>query len=135
MNIKRAILICCLIILTAGCYVFMNRNYDPLARYQYDLDDKTKALVLEKLNDREIKYIIDYAIDINSFYYYLDNGNFNIYHLKEYEFAKPYLYKLNDHQIVNVVENLLKKDVDFEYYINRFLGMTYDEILYIELGL
>ncbi|MDO4500152.1 MAG: hypothetical protein Q4B60_02645 [Erysipelotrichaceae bacterium] len=129
MKLKRALLICGLLVLTVGCYVFMNRNYDPLARYPYG-DQKTREKMIEVLDEREIKYIIDYSIEPSEFAQFLDGYRFNAYRINEYQKAKIYLYSLTNSQVVNIVNVILDDHDDLENYLNEFMFLSYDEIMY-----
>lgn len=126
---KRILFIACLVLITVCCYIFMNRNYDPLARYAYD-NEKIHNKIIKYMDEREIKYIIDYSIAPGDFMDYIENYNFNAYNISYYNKARTYLYALNPSQIVNVVEAMLKKDIDFDAALNEYMYLDYDNIIY-----
>ena len=107
----------------------MNRNYDPLSRYAYD-NEKIHNKIIKYMDEREIKYIIDYSIAPGDFMDYIENYNFNAYNISYYNKARTYLYALNPSQIVNVVEAMLKKDIDFDAALNEYMYLDYDNIIY-----
>ncbi|MBR0461356.1 MAG: hypothetical protein IJJ00_01410 [Erysipelotrichaceae bacterium] len=74
---KHVLLIFVILVITGICYVFMNRNYDPLSRYSYYLSEDTRYQILNRLDEREVKYIVDYAIAPNEFTDYLEISSFN----------------------------------------------------------
>ena len=125
---KRILLIVSLIILTVISYNFMNRNYDPLARYQYD-DEEAKELILKYMDEREIKYIIDYSIAPDEFIPYIKSSKFNAYNISYYKEASNCLYYLNNDQVVEVVEKILEKNMDFDKTIKEYMYLSYYEIL------
>ncbi len=84
MTIKRLMFITGLIIIAAGCYIMMNRKFDPLARYQYYIDAKEHTLITSKLKQKEIEYLIEYAIAPYEFIDYIEYSGFNIYAIDEY---------------------------------------------------
>ena len=127
MRIKRILLVVAVIALTMGSYVFMNRNYDPLARYPYK-NKKARTAILNKLDEREIKYIIDYSIAPEEFMDYIDNPAFNAYNIALYNKARNYLYNLNSYQIVTIVEGIKDRGLDFDTCMNSYMYLTYDDM-------
>lgn len=130
MKTKRILLILSIILITTACYIFMNRNYDPLARYNYNLSDEQRALILNNLDQREIVYIVDYAIEPTTYLKYINYNNFNAYHISEYNEMDNYCVNLNDNQVVNVVELLFKRGLNPNDFLNEFCDLDYDSILY-----
>ena len=106
----------------------MNRNYDPLARYQYD-DEEAKELILKYMDEREIKYIIDYSIAPDEFIPYIKFSKFNAYNISYYNKASNNLYYLDDEQVVEVVEKILEKNMDFDKAMKEYMYLSYDVIL------
>ncbi len=125
---KRAILVIAIILLTAVCYTFMNRNYDSLSRYPYGTVEE-RNLIKKYLDEREIKYIIDYSIDPNLFMDYMIYPGFIAYHIEDYNKASQSLYYLNKYQIVDVIEQLYKKDMNINDALNKYMYFHYEEIL------
>ena len=128
MLIKRIILIVSIIFLTTLCYIYMNRNYDSLSRYPYGTS-KERELIKKYLDEREIKYIIDYSIDPNLFMDYMIYPSFIAYHIEEYNVAASHFYNLNKYEIVDVVERLYEKNIDLNTVLNKYMYLHYDEIL------
>ena len=128
MRIKRILLVLAVILLTVGSYIFMNRNYDPLARYPYK-NRKARTAILTKLDEREIKYIVDYSIAPEEFMEFIDNPSFNAYNISLYSKAKNYLYNLNSYQIVTIVEGIKDKGLDFDTCMNSYMYLTYEDML------
>ena len=106
----------------------MNRNYDPLSRYPYT-DGIVRDKIIRHMDEREIKYIIDYSISPDEFMEFIDNYSFNAYNISYYNTAKRYLYNLNSSQVVTVVEKMLKKNLNFEETLNYYMYLSYDEIM------
>ena len=94
----------------------MNRNYDSLSRYPYGTSEE-RALIKKYLDEREIKYIIDYSIDPYLFMDYIYYPGFIAYHIEDYNLAADSLYYLNNYEIVDVVEKLYEKNY---YDLNVF---------------
>ena len=128
MQFKRAILVICVICLTIGSYLFMNRNYDSLSRYPYGTSEE-RALIKKYLDEREIKYIIDYSIDPVYFIRYCTYPGFLAYHIDYYNKAAQHFYFLNDYEIVDVVERLLDKHIDMEWAYNEYAYHHYDGLI------
>lgn len=128
MLIKRLILIVSIILLTATCYIYMNRNYDSLSRYPYGTE-KQRALIKQYLDEREIKYIIDYSIDPDLFMDYMIYPNFIAYHIEDYNKAAKYFSYLNKYEIVDVVEKMYAKNIDVDSVLQKYTYFHYDEIL------
>ena len=118
------------------CYVVMNRNYDPLARYNYDNEIARQAL-RNNLTNRELQYVVDYQIAPESYMNYIDSANFNIYHLDSYERVRNNFIYLNEWQVVDVAEELLKYTDDFSAFIKDHQWLMYQElmeVISVELG-
>lgn len=107
----------------------MNRNYDPLARYSYYLTDEERNTILTKLDEREIKYIVDYYIAPEEYMEFVGNNSFNAYHIALYNQAKNSLYLINSHQVVTIVELIKKKNLDFDECLNKYAYWVYEDIL------
>lgn len=106
----------------------MNRNYDPLARYPY-ANEEARSLILKYMDEREIKYIIDYSISPDEFIKYVDSTDFSAYHIDSYNYAYKKLTSLTPGQIVVVVEKLIKKDCDLDYALNILQYKEFDDML------
>lgn len=128
MLVKRMILVISIILITVAGYIFMNRNYDPLSRYPYDITESERSAIIEYMDEREIKYIIDYSIAPEEFMPYIESSKFKAYDCALYKRASMYFYYLNNNQIVEVVEKIIDKDLDIETSFNEFMYLNYEEI-------
>lgn len=128
MDKEKKQLIVGILILFALCYVVMNRNYDPLARYNYD-NKIVRETLRKNLNNREILYVVDYQIAPESFMNYIDADNFNIYHIDSYEMVRNNFIYLNDWQVVEIAEELLKHTEDFSDFIKEYQWLMYQELV------
>jgi len=63
----------------------MNKAYDPLARYPYSLTTEQHDLIIAKLDQKEIEYLIEYAIAPENYIDFLAYDDFNIYLISEYD--------------------------------------------------
>ena len=129
MLIKRFALVIALVLMTVLCLVFMNRNYDPLARYSYFISDETRQIILDNLDDRELKYIVDYAIAPEEYMSYIHSYNFNAYHIAQYNKASEKLIRLYPNQVVTVVELAIKKNIDPDAGLDKYMYLDYDTIV------
>ncbi len=128
MLVKRVILVVSIILITVCAYVFMNRNYDPLARYPYS-DENARAKIVEYLDEREIKYIIDYSISPDEILPYIECPRFNAYNVSAYVKASKMLYYCNNGQVVEVVERILEKELDLDSKLHEYMYKGYSEIM------
>ena len=129
MRFKRFLLIFIIVLITLACYLFMNRNYDPLARYNYPLTDEERELILTRLDERELKYIVDYYIAPAEYMEFIGNNSFNAYNIALYNHAKNNLYSINSYQVVTVVELIEKKNLDLDECLNKYAYWSYEDIL------
>lgn len=129
LKVKRGLLIGSLLVLTIVCYLIMNRNYDPLSRYPYELDEDTRELILDNMNELEIKYIIDYSIQPGEFVDYIEDPKFNAYFISLYNEADEKLYLINTSQIVPIVNRIEELNLDFEKCMDKYSFMFYDSIM------
>lgn len=128
-KVKRGLLLTSVLVITIVCYLIMNRNYDPLSRYPYDIDNNTRETILNNLNELEIKYIIDYSIEPSDFMFYINEPNFNVYFVSEYNEADKRLYFLTASQVVKVVNKIQSKNLDFEECMSKYEYIFYDSIM------
>ena len=129
MRVKRTLLVLAIVVITMVCYLFMNRNYDPLARYNYYLSDDQRELILTKLDEREIKYIVDYYIAPEEYLEFIGNNSFNAYNIAFYNHAKNNLYDVNSYQVVTIVELIKKKNLDMDECLYKYAYWNYEDIL------
>lgn len=85
--LSRLILIVLCLVIACVCYIQMNEDYDPLARYPY-VTEENREVILEHLNSDEINYIIDRQIDPEKFMDFIDIEGFNIRNTLLYYNAK-----------------------------------------------
>lgn len=131
MNEKRLFLVVMVFVVTIICLTIMNRNYDPLARYHYEISDETRELLLTKLDERELKYIVDYEIEPSYYLPYINNGLFNAYHVEDYKIANDFFVHLNDNEVVYIVESIYKAGLDLKQMANDYANYKYEEILFL----
>ena len=84
MKFKRFLFIIVILAISLGCYMYMNTEYDPLARYPYSLTIEQHDLITNKLDQKEIEYLIEYAIAPEDYIDYLVYPEFNIYLINDY---------------------------------------------------
>ena len=131
MNKKRILVIVIICVIFFGCYLIINTKYDKLARYPFG--NQTERAIIEKnLNDQEIDYIVEYAIEPNYFMRYIYYEKFNIYHVEQYNHFMVLFPQFSIEDSITIVErlcllnkanddfynSLLKKDTE---YINNVL--------------
>jgi len=131
---KRIVFIVVLLMVAFGSYMFMNKDYDPLARYQYKLSTEQHNKVTANLSSKEIEYLIEYAIAPQEFIDYVGLEGFNIYLLDYYnEMYDLYGWiesKETIMKLVNVTRDIYTKDelkaVIDDYYIYEILTYYQD---------
>lgn len=82
MKMKRWYLYVVATICFVGCFVIMNKKYDPFYRVN-GINNDNRALIQQYLDDEEQQYLIDNAIAMNKFTKYIASPNF---YLPYYEF-------------------------------------------------
>ena len=86
-------------------------------------------MIKEYMDEREIKYIIDYAIDPIYFMKYINCPGFLAYHINYYNEAANHFYYLNDYEIVDIVEKILAKNIDLNSVYDKYAYYHYDALL------
>lgn len=129
LKIKRGLLLGSIVVLTVVCYIILNRNYDPLSRYTYSLTSEERELILENMDELEIKYIIDYSISPAYFNDFVRFYNFNAFYTEEYYQAKLKLIRLDNEEIVNVVNRIETKHLDFDSCMSQYQYLPYSLIM------
>lgn len=129
LNVKRGLLLGGIIALSIICYVIMNRNYDPLSRYPYELTESQKQTILDNMDELEIKYIIDYSIAPGYFMDFVTNYNFNAFYSEEYYIASQKLILLDTNEIISVVNTIESKGLDFNNCMEEYSYMFYSSIM------
>lgn len=117
MNKKRIFVIVAICILFVLCYSIINTKYDRLARYPFGTDAE-REIIEKELNDQEIDYIVEYAIEPDFFMKYINYQKFNIYHVEEYNHFMSLFPQFNIEDSITIVErlSLLNKANDDFYY-------------------
>lgn len=126
MGKKRIIFIICIVALFIICYCTINVKYDRLARYSFGTTSQRKKIE-EKLTDKEIEYIVEYAIEPDYFIHYLDCYRFNIYHIDSYNHFRELFPSFGVNDSVTIVEklSLIGKDNDDFYYSILMYGQDH----------
>lgn len=105
-------------LITIGCYWNLNQSYDPLARYPYGSESQ-RAMILDRLDNREIDYLISQHIRPKVFINFIDVDGFDIYECQKYytaqqtqdessEFIVNFVNKYSKYFSLNDLEVLLK---------------------------
>ena len=117
MNKKRILVIVIICALFIGCYLMINTKYDRLARYPFGTDAE-RTIIERELNDQEIEYIVEYAIEPDFFMKYIIFEKFNIYHVDQYDHFNELFPQFTIGETINIVERLclLNKANDEFYY-------------------
>lgn len=117
MNKKRIFVIVIICVLFITCYTIINTKYDRLARYPFGTDSE-RVIIENELNDQEIEYIVEYAIEPDFFMQYIQCAKFNIYHVEKYNHFRSLFPQFSIGDSVTIVErlNLLNKDNDDFYF-------------------
>lgn len=120
MNKKRIITIVCIVILFIACFSVINIKYDRLARYPYGTDAQ-RARIEKELTDKEIEYIVEYCIEPDYFFAYLDCYRFNIYHIDSYNRFRSLFSSFSVNDSVTIVERLILLGKDDEKFYTSLL--------------
>ena len=127
-KIWTAVFVICIVAFSVLCLQYMNKNYDPLARYPYR-DETSRALIRKYLTQEEIEYIIEYSIPPNMFIAYIQEEGFSIYHAAEYKQLSISEWDESPANIVKMVEetrNIMSVDQLEIYLLDN--NYTYDDI-------
>ena len=145
MKKKRLVFVLIVTVISLICLLYMNSYYDPLSRYPYDITETQKKNIVNRLNENDIEYIIEYAIAPEEFYRYLLCNNFSIYRINEYNRLLGNYPTLDNQTIVNYyyfMEMKYGDDIDEQlrdhYYVhdvvNYYLDYPNAAPLVIEAG-
>lgn len=126
MNKKRIIVIICIFVLFIACYLTINVKYDRLARYPFGTDSERK-IIEKKLDDSEIDYIVEYAIEPNYFMEYINCTKFNIYHSDLYKHFDNLFPYFTSEETVAIVERLYLLNKANDNYYNKLLNMKQED--------
>lgn len=103
----------------------MNNKYDPLARYPYTTNDN-RQIILDKMNDEEIDYIISQKIKPEQFMPFIHLPNFQAKKILFYDMAEK-LRPTDLEYIINFV-NTYTKDMDLQEFKNYLTNYNYDQL-------
>lgn len=103
----------------------MNNKYDPLARYPYTTNDN-RQIILDKMNDEEIDYIISQKIKPEQFMPFIHLPNFKAKKILFYDMAEK-LRPTDLEYIINFV-NTYTKDMDLQEFKNYLTNYNYDQL-------
>lgn len=122
MKIKRSLFVIALITLFMGCYVIMNRHFDELARYPFELSEHQRKEVLSHLNTEEINYLVSQKIKPQQFLPFINIKGFDLNNTLWYDVAYH-------------TQKPVKKDTDEENkaYIVSFINRYHDQIAFGDL--
>lgn len=127
MNKKRIIVIICIFILFITCYFTINVKYDRLARYPFGTESERKTIE-NKLNDSEIDYIVEYAIEPEHFMQYIYCSKFNIYHIDLYDHFNELFPYFTKNETVSIVEKLFLLNKANDNYYFKILSMEDSDV-------
>lgn len=116
MNKKRILVIVIICALFIVCYLMINTKYDRLARYPFGTD-KERTIIERELNDQEIEYIVEYAIEPDYFMKYINYDKFNIFHVEQYNHFIALFPQFSVEDSIRIVERLcLLNKANDEFY-------------------
>jgi len=127
LKIGRIILLGCLMVLFLLCFRYMNSRYDRLSRYPYK-NEKARSLINKYLDDEEIEYIIEYAIDPSYFIDYVSAPSFNIYHVEEYKRISSAATYLNNVDCVEFTEEIYDIENGIDTAISLFPYYSFNDV-------
>lgn len=105
MNKKRILVIIAICLLFITCYSIINTKYDRLARYPFGTNSE-REIIESVLDDQEIEYIVEYAIEPDFFMKYIQCARFNIYHVDKYNHFCNLFPQFSIGDSVTIVERL-----------------------------
>lgn len=111
MKRNRFLLLVALTIFSLCCFIYMNLHYDILAR-NTSVNSANRALLLEKLDSEEIRYIVENNIDVNIFYKYLEDDMFLFDNFRLY--PKAMAVRQSDIHTVVTFVNAVSNTIDFD---------------------
>ena len=132
MKIKRALFILILIVLFVICLTKMNESYDDLGRYQFELTEEERKLVLDQFSTEDINYLVEQQIEPKQFLPYLLVDGFDLSNTKMYniayrvqpeskEFIVNFINKYRSHLSYKTIEDVLS------HYSYNLLMRFFDE--------
>lgn len=127
MNKKRIFVIGIIFLLFVICYIVINTKYDRLARYPFG-NDEERRIIGDILDDQEIEYIIEYALEPDFFMNYIKCDKFNIYHVDLYTHFKDLFPMFNNQESILIVERLVLLNRANDNYYYSLLEKDYENI-------
>lgn len=133
MKEKRILFILFTLLIALTCFVHMNRSYDPLSRYPYEITPEEHETIVSHLDAEAMEYIIEYAIGPEYFMPYINCNHFTIYRIMEYSALQAAVPSLTAQQTVDyyhTMERLYGKDINDQlknsYYVHEILDYYRD---------
>lgn len=126
MKVQRILFVLSVMCIAAFCFVKMNLNYNRLSRYQYleYMSEQQQEIVCDHLNDKDIEYLIEYAISPSEYLNYIEYPGFSIYHIEYYK-RLAYLYPyLDASMIVDLVEKTGVVEENAEYSFDEICDLV-----------
>ena len=137
MQKKRIALILVIAFFSIGCLLKINSKYDVLARYPYTeyMSEKDSNLIRNHLDKNEIEYIIEYAIAPADFLRYIEEEEFNIYELDQYNAIQKEFGHISPAHCIRLVNLLKNHEMTLETCISYLYEYTSEEMIrYLEKG-
>ena len=124
---KRIGLIIIVLIIFFLCFDNINKNYDPLSRYEYSTDEN-REIMLKYLTQKDINFVISQKLKPEDFMPYIELENFDVRNTVWYNKAKSYQDASNDYIInfVNQYKDIIKKE-NFEGIISNYTYSSIEE--------
>ena len=127
MNKKRIFVIVIICLLFIVCYSIINTKYDRLARYPFGTTSERK-IIEKELNDQEIDYIVEYAIEPDFFMKYIQFDKFNIYHVEQYNHFASLFPQFTIDDTIKIVERLYLLNKANDEFYSTLTGKDIDYI-------
>ena len=127
MKKKRIFVISIICLLFIICYSIINTKYDRLARYPFGTESE-RNIIDRQLNDQEIDYIVEYAIEPDFFMKYIRYDKFNIYHVEQYNHFMSLFSQFSIEDTIKIVERLYLLNKANDDFYNSLIGKDNDYI-------
>lgn len=131
MKIRRIFFVCGIMMIAFLCMMKMNISYNRLSRYQYTqyMSEEEQQLVTDRLTDKEIEYLIEWSISPKEYINFIQEENFSIYHLTEYNYLAYNHSYLSASQIVSLYETC-RENYTIEEISELLLSYNTETILF-----
>ena len=130
MDKKRLGIVVIVVVCFFSCFIYLNKKYDRFYRIS-GIDNETRQLILNYLDEDEQDYLVEYSIATNRFLKYIDYEEFDLKLISYYEFMeetdKTFLSTQHllryTNAVVEKVKSLTNKKVSTHYkdILNRQL--------------